>query len=532
MIKINSLKLDIGYTEADMINAAAARLQLNAGKIRTIKPVKISVDARDKSDVRYICSVNVTVNADENRLLANKRIKEISRAVETQYVFPKLNVSAPGKRPVIVGAGPAGLFCALSLARAGLKPLLIERGADVDERTKDVNCFWESGKLNTSSNVQFGEGGAGTFSDGKLNTMVHDSEGRIGAVFEIFVGHGAPESIIYTAKPHLGTDRLIHIVKSIREEIIRLGGEVRFHSCLTDIFTDQGAVSGIEINGSEKIECKELVLAIGHSARDTFKLLKNSNIALERKAFAIGVRAQHPQKMISISQYGDFADKLPPADYKLTANLADGRGVYSFCMCPGGFVVNASSEEGCLAVNGMSNSDRSEASANSAIVVTVSPEDFPGDDVLAGVELQRQLERKAFGECGGYIPVQTLYGFRNSQVCEPSASNMPNTKGMYRAGNLRNVLPEFISTSLLEAFPVFGRKIKGFDADDTLLMGVETRTSSPVRITRNDRLTSISLEGLYPCGEGAGYAGGITSAAIDGLKTAEALINHINSEQL
>lgn len=528
LIRINSLKLNTDYTERDLELSVRNRLRLSEHDSFEYKIVRKSLDARRKNDIHYVISVNVNIGC-EKRILSNKRIKDVSSVSEIIYNDPySPNMALKDvDRPIIVGLGPAGLICAYKLAKAGLRPIVLERGADVDTRVKDVEEFWSTGKLNTSSNVQFGEGGAGTFSDGKLNTMIHDNFGRIGEVFRIFTEHGADESIKYLAKPHIGTDKLRYMVKAIREDIVALGGEVRFNSCVTDISVENGNITGVTVNGSLNISCNTLVLAIGHSARDTFYMLNGKCVPMERKAFAAGVRVQHPQSLIGQAQYGDIYESLPSADYKLTYNTAEGRGVYSFCMCPGGFVVNASSEEGLLAVNGMSNSQRDERTANSAIVVSVKESDFPGDSVLGGVELQRELERKCFEEGRGSIPVQYLRDFKNNTASSRIVDNAPNTKGQTVPGNLRNVLPEYISESILEAFPSFGRTIPGFDGDDTMLIGLESRTSSPVRIIRGDNLQSVSVNGLYPCGEGAGYAGGITSAAVDGLKVYEAIINNL-----
>lgn len=530
MIRVNSLKLNIDHTPDDVRSAILKRLMIKAGDLLTWQPVKVSIDARHKDDIRYVYSVDVTVRG-EDKLLRNRRISDISASSTVTYHDPVSDIGSAsellhGQRPVIIGAGPAGLFCGLKLAEAGLSPLIIERGAPADERTADVQSFWDKGTLKPDSNVQFGEGGAGTFSDGKLNTMIHDGFGRMHEVFRIFIEHGADPSIMYLAKPHVGTDRLTSIVRSIRHKIVALGGEVRFHCRMTDISLKNGRVSGITLDNGEQISCDTLVLAIGHSARDTFSMLAAKGIAMERKPFAAGVRVQHPQELINRDRYGAQADRLPAADYKLTYTTAAGRGVYSFCMCPGGFVVNASSEPGMLVVNGMSNSDRSEYSANSAIVVTVGPEDFEGDSVLAGIEFQRKMERGAYIAANGSIPVQYYSDFIKGRSTEAFiATHMPNTKGAYAPGDITSYLPGYISDSIKEAFPAFDRSIHGYADDHALLMGVESRTSSPVRLLRGTSLESINVEGLYPCGEGAGYAGGITSAAIDGLKTYEAIIN-------
>ena len=534
MIRVNSLRLEIKYSEKDITDAIRKRLRLREERPFEYELVRLSLDARKKDDIHYICSADVRIDG-EKELLKDRRIKNIAPASNIVYRDPADHIAfSSHSRPVIAGFGPAGMFLAYKLAKAGFRPIVLERGADVDSRIRAVNAFWSGGPLDPESNVQFGEGGAGTFSDGKLNTMIHDNFGRITEVFRIFIENGADPSIRFINKPHIGTDRLTAIVKNIRREITTCGGEVRFGAKLTGIDIKENAVKGVYINDSEYLECETLVLAIGHSARDTFKMLLERGISLERKAFAMGVRIQHPQELIGRAQYGDSCKDLPAADYKLTYQTKAGRGVYSFCMCPGGFVVNASSEEGRLAVNGMSNSDRSEPTANSALVVTVREDDLDGDSVLAGAELQRKLEEAAYREGKGSIPVQYYADFVADKATEmPVVSNgkpLPNTKGAYIGGNLKNFLPDFISESITEAMPAFGKTIEGFDRDDALMIGLESRTSSPVRITRSEDLQAVGIKGLYPCGEGAGYAGGITSAAVDGIKVYEAILSAYSRE--
>lgn len=534
LIRINSLKVSIDHTQEDVRNAILQRLRIKNGDLISYKPARISIDARKKDNILYVYSIDCCVKGEE-RILKNRSIKDVQPVKRVEYSDPRNGLILPDKfiRPVVVGFGPAGMICAYKLAEAGLRPIVVERGDSVDERIKVVEEFWKNGKLNTASNVQFGEGGAGTFSDGKLNTMIHDEYGRIREVFRIFIENGADESIMYMGKPHIGTDKLTEIVKNIRERIISLGGEVRFNTKMVGMSAEDGHISGITLSDGTEIATDTVVLAIGHSARDTFEYLDSIGIAMETKPFAVGVRVQHPQELIGKSQYGEKYKLLLPADYKLTYKCADGvRGVYSFCMCPGGFVVNASSEEGRLVVNGMSNHDRSEKTANSAIVVTVDPSDFTGDSVLSGMEFQRRLEERAYEAACGKIPVQYYDDFKAGRIGVLRESNVPNTKGAFGFADLCKVLPSFVTSSIKEAMVSFGHTIQGFDNDDTLFLGVETRTSSPVRINRNERCESLSLCGLYPCGEGAGYAGGITSAGADGLRIYEAVINNNFSNEV
>ena len=443
-------------------------------------------------------------------------------------MFPKSGEQTLVHRPVIIGSGPAGLFCAYVLAKHGYHPLVLERGESAEQRKKSVDAFWKTGVLNPESNVQFGEGGAGTFSDGKLNTSVKDPSGRNREVLRIFTECGAPEEILYDQKPHLGTDQLIGIVTIMRKKIEAWGGEVRFGAKVTDFGIENGRLTSVTVNETEKIAAETAVLAIGHSARDTFFKLCENRISMEAKSFAVGVRIEHPQKMITQDQYGPEApDFLGAAPYKLTNQCENGRGVYSFCMCPGGYVVNASSEAERTCVNGMSYSDREGKNANSAMIVTVTPEDYRPyhvegtPDVLDGVAFQRALEHAAWEAGKGKVPVQLFGDFCENRVSTALGEVTPSICGEWTFANLREVLPTFIGDSLVEGIRASERKIHGFSRPDAVLSGVEARTSSPVRIVRNETLESPSLTGLYPCGEGAGYAGGITSAAMDGLKTAE-----------
>lgn len=443
---------------------------------------------------------------------------------EKPYVFPNSGSRKMQQRPVIIGSGPAGLFCTYLLAENGYRPVLFERGASVEERAKEIERFWNTGTLNPECNVQFGEGGAGTFSDGKLNTLVKDTFGRNKKVLEIFVENGAPEEILYINKPHIGTDILMDVVRNMREKIKDCGGEVHFHSQMTDFHLENGKLSSVRILSEGKttdIPAETLVLAIGHSARDTFEMLYAKDIPMTAKSFAVGVRVEHLQTIINDSQYGENAPyKLPAAAYKVAANLENGRGVYSFCMCPGGWVVNASSEEGMLAVNGMSYHARDGKNANSAIIVTVTPEDYGTAHPLDGMRFQRMLERRAYEAGNGKVPVQCFGDFCRHKVTESFGEVIPQIKGGYTFADVRGIFPEEIGDSIELGIKAFDRQIHGFAKSDVVLSGVESRTSSPVRIPRNEFL-QVENTGIYPCGEGAGYAGGITSAAMDGIKTAE-----------
>ena len=536
MIRINQLKLSVGHTKADMKKKAAKMMRIPEDKILSLVPVRQSLDARKKNELLYIYSLNATVSGKEGAVIKNAKNVNVVLNTEKPYRFPEHGQEPLCHRPVIVGFGPAGMFCGLMLARAGFSPLILERGEDVDSRTQKVEAFWRGGELNPESNVQFGEGGAGTFSDGKLNTLVKDPSGRNKKVLEILAEAGADPSITYVNKPHVGTDVLSRVVKNIRQEIIRLGGEIRFGCKLTDFSEAGGRLISVTVSQREEggfyreetIPAQAVVLAIGHSARDTFRMLSEKSLDLQAKAFAVGLRIQHPQKQINFSQYGmEEPGSLGAASYKLTKQTSSGRGIYSFCMCPGGFVVNASSETGRLAVNGMSNHDRAGTNANSALIVTVTPEDFPNPGPLGGVEFQRRLEEAAFN-CGkGKIPVQRYGDFKAGTLSRAFWDVEPAFKGGYSFGNLREVLNPSLTDALTEGIDSFGRIIDGFDRPDAILAGIESRTSSPVRIPRTPELES-AVRGLYPCGEGAGYAGGITSAAMDGIRTAEMIVTRFS----
>ena len=517
MLRVRELKVEVGnILTKDVI---AAKLKTSKENIISYEIKKESLDARDKNKIYFVYEVNVKV---KNKITGIKNVEEIE---EKHYEFPKLKVI--GKDIIVVGSGPAGLFTAYILCENGYKVTLIERGSTVEDRVKKVEQFWNTGKLDINSNVQFGEGGAGTFSDGKLNTLVKDEFKRGEKVLETFVKFGAPKDIMYSYKPHIGTNILRNVITNMREYMKKKNVKFYFDTCMTDIIIEDNKVTGIQINNSEVLKTDILVLALGHSARDTFKMLYEKHIPMEAKPFSVGLRVEHPQKMIDESQYGlRYQKYLNKASYKLTYKSSNNRGVYSFCMCPGGYVVNASSEENRLAINGMSNHERESKNANSAIIVTVKKEDF-NNDIFEAISFQRKIEEKAYNLKHGKIPVQLLKDYMNNIESSKIGNVDVITKGSYELANLNEILPKELNDAIKEAFPYFGKKIKGFDRDDAILLGVESRTSSPIRILRDDNLMS-SIRGLYPVGEGAGYAGGITSAAIDGIKCAEEIHKYLN----
>lgn len=528
MIRINQIKLSPDHSEDELFNAIIKSLRLKGKHDLTYKIVKKSIDSRHKPDIKFIYSVDVKIEgykkADEEKIIKKVNDKDIMLTNIIQYKIPSPDNSLPylENPPVVIGMGPAGLFCGLMLARAGYKPLILERGRDADARLKDVTDFWNGGRLNPESNVQFGEGGAGTFSDGKLNTMIKDKTGRISFVLNTFKEFGADEEITYINKPHIGTDVLHDVVKNIRNEIIRLGGTVLFDHQVTDIISENGILKGVVVNEDRRIDCELAVLAIGHSARDTFEMLLKRGVNMVPKAFAVGVRVEHPQSMINENAYKDAPYELPAADYKVTYQSDKGRGVYSFCMCPGGYVVNASSEEGRTCVNGMSYSKRDSDNANSAIIVTVTPDDYGNGGPLDGMYFQRRLEEAAYKSGLGSIPVQTYGDFKKKVKTTQYGGIKPVTCGNVTKADLNDIFPEYICESIIEGMEGFAKNIEGFNREDALLSAVESRTSSPVRILRDDEFMA-NIKGLIPCGEGAGYAGGITSAAIDGIKVFEAI---------
>ena len=536
MIRIDQLRLEPVKNESPI--ALTARLKKKAAKllkireedIRDLRIVRSSVDARKKPEVFVTCSVEVKVSGEKGIL---KKVSSPNVKEAKNVIYSPVRGSLEKKKCIVAGAGPAGLFCAYMLALAGLKPLLIERGRDVDRRSADVEAFWKTGVLDPVSNVQFGEGGAGTFSDGKLNTGVKDPFGRIEYVLETFVKLGAPESILYDSHPHVGTDILKSVVKNLRERIEELGGRVCFESALTSVSQKNGVLTGIGINNERFEDADALVLAIGHSAADTFSMLVSSGLSMESKSFAVGYRVMHPQAMINRAQYGErYADYFGAAPYRLAEKTPDGRGVYTFCMCPGGYVVNSSAEEGRLCVNGMSYSGRDGYYANSAVIMSVDERDFEREltkagiykagDPLAGMLYQKLLEERAFKAAGGKIPVSTLNAFLRNGENTPADLDAA-VKGAREFCDMKGILPTELEEAFAFGMERFEKRIRGFSTEG-FMAGVESRTSSPVRITRSEDGVS-NMQGVYPCGEGAGYAGGIVSAAVDGIKIAEKILS-------
>ncbi len=518
MIQINNvfLKLDTDFT--NLKPYIAKELRICENKLKSVRLYRKSVDARKKDNIKFCCSVIVECENEQGILKKNKNASLFN---EKEYVFKKAK-KPPKNRPVVVGFGPAGMFAALTLAHAGLKPIVIERGGCVDERIKAVKSFFNGGRLNTESNVQFGEGGAGTFSDGKLNTGIKNPRCR--AVLELLNHFSAPEKILYEAKPHIGTDILVNVVKNLRNEIISLGGEVRFDTKLEKINVKNRSIVSVTANG-EEIYADTVVIATGHSARDTFAMLYENGVEMVKKPFSIGVRIEHLQSDINKALYGIFSDSpyLSAANYKLSVHLENGRGVYTFCMCPGGEVINASSEEGGIAVNGMSNSARNGKNANSALLVSVEPSDLDENDIFAGCKLQKEIEQKAYNIGSGKVPITTVGAFVRGEKAQLGKVK-PSVKPDFIFADIEEIFPRFITDSLKSGIVAFDKKIEGFADSQAVLTAPETRSSSPVRMLRNEELQSVSIKGIYPCGEGAGYAGGIMSAAVDGMTVAEKII--------
>ena len=529
VIKVRQIKIDVREdSKENLKNKLLKKLRTEEKHLIDFKIIKKSIDARDKNSVYYVYEVNASLDSED--IILNLRLNDVEKTIEEKYQAPVKGSIELLKRPVIVGSGPAGLFCALILAENGYKPLIIERGEKVEERTKSVEKFWNESVLNPNSNVCFGEGGAGTFSDGKLNTLIKDSSCYIRKVYESFVECGANEDILYVNKPHIGTDVLRTVLINIRNKIESLGGEYLFNTTLTDIKYSNNNISSIIVNDKQEIETDVLILALGHSAKDTIKMLYRHGIEMESKPFAVGVRIQHRQDMINNSQYGEFSRYLPAASYKLTYKASNNRGVYTFCMCPGGYVVNSSSEQEHLLVNGMSNHNRDSENANSAVIVTVNQDDF-GYNPMKALEFQEELESKAYKICDGDIPTQLYKDYKDNKKSNHFGIVNPLFKGNYSFANINDIFPDYINESLKEAIEYFNTKIKGFSMDDAIISAVESRTSSAIRINRDENYET-KIKGIYSIGEGAGYSGGITTSAVDGIKAAEKIINKYSNKTL
>ena len=526
MLRLTEIKLPINHPESEITAAILKRLGISSDQLIRYTIARRGHDARKPGAIAFVYTLDVETTNEQALLKRLRNDKHLSRTPDTQYHFVAHAPSHLPSRPIVIGTGPCGLFAGLILAQMGFRPIILERGKAVRERTRDTFGLWRQGILNPESNVQFGEGGAGTFSDGKLHSQIKDPHHHGHKVLTEFVNAGAPPEILYVSKPHIGTFRLVGVVEKMRTTIESLGGEIRFQSRVSDLDIDNGQVRGVMLANGEHIASDHVVLAVGHSARDTFQMLYDRGVYLEAKPFSIGFRIEHPQSLIDQCRYGVHAGDplLGAADYKLVHHCSNGRSVYSFCMCPGGTVVAAASEPGRVVTNGMSQYSRNERNANSGIVVGITPEDYPGHP-LAGVDFQRRWEERAF-ELGGKnyeAPGQLVGDFIAGKPSTTLGSVIPSYTPGVRLGDLSSALPEYAIAAIREALPAFEKQIKGFAMHDAVLTGVETRTSSPVRIKRNEHFQSLNTKGLYPAGEGAGYAGGILSAAVDGIKVAEAV---------
>ena len=531
MLRVPGIKLSIDEDEKRIKHKVTQKLRIKPNELISYRIYKKSIDARKKDAINFMYTVDVEVK-DEQSILDRTQNIQVTKAPDHEYQYVASGAEVLSHRPVVVGSGPCGLFAALILAQMGYNPLVLERGKQVDQRAVDVEKFWEEGILDPNSNVQFGEGGAGTFSDGKLTTQIKNTRCR--KVLEEFVKAGATEDILYKQKPHVGTDILRNVVKNMRNSIIELGGEFRFESTVTDFIIEDKTIKGVKVNGKETIEADVVILAIGHSARDTFEMIYKNQVGIIQKSFSIGVRIEHPQRLINQSQYGKFANhpRIGVAEYKLSHRAKNGRGVYTFCMCPGGRVIGSSSEEGGIVTNGMSEYKRDRENANSAILVNIGPKDYGSSHPLAGMYLQREYEQKAFKLVGDtyHAPAQLVGDFIRGVPSVGPGRIEPSYSPKVTWTNLAKCLPDFAVVAMKEAIPAFHKQLKGFGNPEAVMTGIETRSSSPIRIERNQQYES-NIQGLYPAGEGAGYAGGITSAAVDGIEVAEAIISRYTKLQ-
>lgn len=526
MLRLTDVKLPLDHSDSELKELILNRLAIPEEDLHHFSVFKRSYDARKRGAILLIYSLDISAKDEEEILLRLRKDQHVMPAPDTRYKFVAQAPENLSERPVVIGLGPCGLFAGLILAQMGFRPIILERGKAVRERTQDTWGLWRKRELNPESNVQFGEGGAGTFSDGKLYSQIKDPQHHGRKVLTEFVNAGAPEEILYVSKPHIGTFKLVTMVEAMRNTITKLGGDIRFQQKVNDFIIDNGQIRGVKLESGEQIDTQHVVLAVGHSARDTFQTLYDSGVYVEAKPFSIGFRVEHPQSLIDQCRFGPQAGHpiLGAADYKLVHHCKNGRSVYSFCMCPGGTVVAATSEPGRVVTNGMSQYSRNERNANSAIVVGITPDDFPGGP-LAGIDLQRELEARAFvvGGSNYNAPGQLVGDFISGKSSTAFGSVKPSYKPGVTLTNLSSCLPSYAINAIREALPAFDKQIKGFAMDDAVLTGVETRTSSPIRIKRGDDFQSINTKGLYPAGEGAGYAGGILSAAVDGIKAAEAV---------